>query len=239
MLVARKVRQRGGDADAIGTITHARDCDDIRFLPATEFHVWPQCMCSRHSIAVGHPVLNLDHVPVREREILGNDVAQIEHKGSHGIHLIGGQGLGLVPGHGTVDVVPQGRQGGDFHECGSPGIGPVQQTRHPAGLDVIGGGSTNDWTEYLVGLAKHAMAGSTFAFPHFLTLCDRARTGWQALEIGAHIDIPRRLFAGRRDTPDAGKLLGCKRRTSGRCAQQGKHQREPASPGSLRKPGHS
>ena len=63
-------------------------------------------------------------------------------------------------------------------------------------LDVVCNGSTNNRAENLIGVTKHAVAAGALALPDFLALGNAARPGWQALEVGAHVNVPRLNFLG-------------------------------------------
>ncbi|MPN06206.1 hypothetical protein SDC9_153462 [bioreactor metagenome] len=182
-------------------------------------------MPGRHAIAVGQLLLYFGDIPVAEREVLGHHAAEVEQIGRDGIHLFGGQRLGRIPWHGTVDVVPHSGDGGHLHEGGATRKGRVLQTRGVAGLDILLGGAANQRTEHLVGFAKYAMAGCALGLPNRLALIHRARSFGQALEVGAHVDIPGLHFLGRGIAAHAGELLGCALRQRAACQRAAQQQR--------------
>ena len=59
---------------------------------------------------------------VRQREVGGHDVAQVEQVGRDGVHLLDAERLRLRPRHGAVDVVPQRRHAGQLHQRGAAGV---------------------------------------------------------------------------------------------------------------------
>ena len=184
--VARKVGQERADGGLHRAVLHAGHVGHIALAIG-----FPQRLVEHHAVAVGHALLHIGNVLVAQGEIGRHHLGQAQDVGQHAIHLVGLERLGRVPGHGAVDVVPQGRDGGDLHHRGLLREGAARlQVLHPAALDVGLGGAAHDGGEHLVAFAKAAVAGGALSLPHTFTQGHAARAFGQALEVGAHVDVP-------------------------------------------------
>ena len=198
MGIARKVGQQRGHLRVGGAVGHASGVGGVGAGGfSAPFPARPQGMVGLHAQAVGHALLHLGDVLVRQHKVLGHHLGQVEHESHHRIHLVGLERLGRVPGHGAVDVVPQGGQGGQLHHGGAAGVVVAGQIGHPTPRHIFRGDTAHHRIEHLVGLAKHPMARGALGLPHVLALGHRTRTFGQAFEIGTHIDVPSGNFARR------------------------------------------
>ena len=216
MGVARMVGQDGRHRGLGGALAHAGHGAHIGLSGLAHASARPQTMLGAHAIAVGHALLHLGHVLVGQREVVGHHAAQVEHEGGDRVDLVGLERLGRRPRHRAVDVVPQRGQRSHLHQRGAAGKGGVGQARHTAGADVVLGRAADQGREHFIALAKDAMTRRALGFPHVLALGHRAGALGQALEVGAHVDVPGLDFLGRGGAADAGvggRLRGGQART--------------------------
>ena len=108
MGIARKVRQERRDFGLCDAVAHARHITGVRLGGIAKLFAGPQRMVGTHPIAIGHALLHITNVFVREHKAIRHDPAQVKDESCDGIHFFGAQGFRLGPGHGTRDVIPQG-----------------------------------------------------------------------------------------------------------------------------------
>ena len=194
-------------------------------------------MDSGHAVAVGHAPLHFGDVFVRQREIFGKHVTEVKQECGDRIDIVDRQGLGIVPRHRAVDVIPQRRYRGQLHQSGTRWIIFAFQIGHPTRLDVCSRRAADQGHEEFIRLAKDAMARRTARLPNILSFQNRPRTGRQTLEIRTNINIPCRDFGGRCRAPNA-RVLGRSCVLRGTCPtnRQGSQQCERSQ--ALRKAVH-
>ena len=217
MGIARKVRQERRHLGLRRTVFHARHVSHIRRLGAIELFAGPHGMLRRHAVAVGHASLHFGNVLVRQREVVGHHIAQIQQERCHRIHLVRGQRFGRSPGHGAVDVIPHSGQCGHFHES-SPTRRRVLQLGNTAILHVFCGSAPHQRAEHFTGVAKHTVTMRALGFPDVLTFGHAAGSRWQSFEVGAHIDVPRCHFLGSGSATHAGVFVCGLRQRHPRCS---------------------
>ena len=239
MGIAGEVGQEGGDLRLGLAVRHAGHRLHVRLAGGLQRLAWPHAVVQRHAVAVGHAGLDLGDVPVGHHEVVRQHPAHVQQIGRDGIDLVDLERLGLRPGHRTVDVVPQRRDGGHLHQRGATGIGRVGQPGDTAGLHVLGGGATHQRAEHLVGLAEHAVAVGALAFPDVLAHRDRAGALGQALEVGAHVDVPGGDFLRRGRAADAGQAGRLRQRGTGQRHQRGSDQTRSDHGLTITRAGHS
>ena len=147
-------------------------------------------MVCRHTVSIGHALLNLGDIFIGEHKILGHDLCKIQDVCNYTVDLIDRKSLWVIPRHCSINVVPQGRYGCHLHHGGPLGEIKPRQVRNPPGLNIFLGRSAHDWREDLSALTEHAMTRRTLRLPDILTLSDRPRTCGKSNKIWTHIDIP-------------------------------------------------
>ena len=234
MRVAREVRQERRQLDLLRAVLHARNRLHIG-LALAQTRAWPQGMVGGRAVAVGQQLLHVGDVLIRQGEAVGHHATHVQDVGRDGVHLLGGQRLGLRPRHRAVDVVPQRRQRRQLHQGGAAGERWIVQPGDAAGLDVVLGGAADDRAEDLVALAEDAMAGRALGLPDVHALGDAAGALGQALEIGPHVDVPGGNLLGRGSAAE--RRVGRRLRRGGAGGRQ--HQDHHQSPGQFTTTEHS
>ena len=244
VVVAGMVRQEGGHLGLTRAVLHAGHRLHVRLAAIAHASARPQTMVGRHAVAVGHALLGLGHGGVRQHKVIRHDARQVEQIVHHAVDLVGGQGLGRIPGHGPVHVVPDRRDGGHLHEGRAAREALVVQPGHVAGLDVLGRHPADQRREDLVAFAEHAMTGGAVALPDVLATRHRARALGQAQEVRPHVDVPSRHLLGRGLAADAGVAGGlgpgrghadpCQQRRSQQAIKRAGHSSPPRSPAPAR-----
>ena len=208
MLIAGKVGQRGHHPGRRRAAGHAGHGAHIGPAAVAQALAGPQAVLGGGAVAVGQALLHGGDVAVRQHKVVGQHAAQVQQVGGDAVHLIDAQGLGRVPGHRAVDVVPQRGQRRQLHQRAAAWIAGVVQAGHAAAADVSRHCAAHQGRKHLVALAEHAVAGRASGLPHGHARGHRPGTPGQALEIRPHVDVPGGQLGRRGRTAYAGVAGG-------------------------------